>query len=65
MNDPQQPVRIANEIGKSKQLVCRYEFDPRKQEFRYRFFRRGRLVGSTKDARRVVTQMERYATCSN
>lgn len=65
MNDPQSPARLATQIGRPRGLVCRYEWDARKQKFIYRFFRYGKYVGAVSDPKRVVAKMERYAACSN
>ena len=56
------PANVANHIGQSVGLSCRYEYDRAKQKFMYRFYRHGRYIGAVSDPKRVVAKMERYAT---
>lgn len=53
---------LANEIGRSKGLSCKREYDSRKQGFVFRFYRRGRYLGKCSDPKAVVGRMEKYAT---
>lgn len=62
MASPLAHANVANLIGQSVGLTCRYEYDRTKQKFMYRFFRRGRYLGAVSDPKRVVAKMERYAT---
>ena len=60
MTDPQQPARLACEMGAAYRLTCRYEWDRKHQDFRYRFYRHGRYIGDTRNWRKVVPMMDAY-----
>lgn len=61
MTDPQAPVRLANAIGRPCGLFCKYAISRKTGGFTYQFFRRGRYLGETGDASKVVAKMEAYA----
>lgn len=57
MLDPHGPARLASLAGEPYKLACRYEWDRAKQQFRYHFYRHGKLIGSIANPKQVVRQM--------
>lgn len=62
--DRHAPARLANLVARGRGLVCKYEGDSGKRSFRYKYFRRGRLIGSTGDPARVVKKMWAFIIAS-
>ncbi len=53
-------VTAANEIGREKGVVVRYEYDRIKQSFRFRFYRHGTYVGCAAKPEAVMSKMHQF-----